>query len=95
MAASSWRSWLWWAALAPTLLGCQGLYGTQGLPHDPLFASKTPLAAKADLIPPIAFAYLEPAVPPNPFLLKDRPLYADKSGGSVPGTLTNRTGDQD
>ncbi len=93
MAASNWRTWLWSAVLAPALIGCQGLCGTQGPPHDPLFISKAPLSAKAELNPPVAFAYLEPTMPPDPFFLKNRPVYGD-TGNSVPATLTNREKDQ-
>ena len=95
MAASNWRNWLRWAMLAPCLTGCQGFFGNDGPPHDPLFLSKTPMSAKAKLAPPVAFAYLEPALPRDPFLAKDAPIFADKNGGSVSGTLTNRTKDQD
>jgi hypothetical protein len=95
MGASTWRNWLWWAILAPGLAGCQGLFNNQGPPRDPLFFSKTPISAKPELTPPIAFAYLEPSLPRDPFLVKNPAVFADKSGGTVPGTLTNRTSGED
>ena len=90
MFASNWRNWLRWAILLPTLTGCQGFFGTQGPPRDPLFVSKTPMSARAEFAPPVTFAYLEPAVPRDPFSVKNDPLLADKNSRPVPGTLTNR-----
>jgi hypothetical protein len=90
MSSSIWRNWLRWAILTPCLLGCHNLFGTQGPPHDPLFLSKTPMTAKAQFSPPIAFAYLEPTVPRDSFLDKDAPVVVDKNDRKVPGTLTNR-----
>lgn len=95
MAASRWRSWLWWATLAPCLAGCQGLANSQNPPRDPLFFSKVPMSAKAELTPPVAYAYLEPSMPRDPFVTPKSPVYADKNGGAVPGVLTNRAKVQD
>jgi hypothetical protein len=74
--------------LAVALAGCKGLFGSQGLPHDPMFLDKQPIAAKAKSAPPQALAYAEPTPPVNPSLA-GRPLIAAPSR-SVPGTLTNR-----
>lgn len=68
--------------------GCKGLFGSQGLPHDPMFLDKQPVAAKARSAPPVALAYAEPTPPVNP-TLADRPLLASPPR-PVPGTLMNR-----
>jgi hypothetical protein len=87
---SIWRNWIRWTILAPCLVGCHHLFETQGPPHDPLFLSKTPMTAKAQFAPPVAFAYLEPTLPRDPFLEKNAPVLVDKSDRMVPGALTNR-----
>jgi hypothetical protein len=95
MSASIWRGWVCWAILMTCLTGCQGLFGTQGPPHDPLFLSKTPMSARAELAPPIAIAYLEPTVPLDPSLAKNAPVLVDHNGPPVPAKLTNRPNEQD
>jgi hypothetical protein len=91
MAASIWRTWLGWAILVPCTTGCQGFFGNQGPPHDPLFLSKTPMSAKAELAPPIAIARLEPTAPRDPYYATNAPALANQNGRPVPGTLTNRS----
>ena len=91
MPALTWRNWLPWAILVPCLPGCQGLFKSEGPPRDPLFVSKTPMTAKAQYAPPVALAYLEPALPRDPCLAKDAPALADKNGRPVKGTLTGRS----
>ena len=75
--------------LAIGLTGCKALFGSQGLPHDPLFLDKQPIAAKANSSPPIALAYAEPTPPVNPSLA-GRPAMIAAPPRPVPGTLTNR-----
>jgi hypothetical protein len=79
--------------LACSLTGCKGLFGNQGLPHDPMFLDKKPIEAKARYAPPIALAYSEPVPPTHPSAqppaLAGRPSLPPKSS-PVPGTLTNR-----
>jgi hypothetical protein len=70
-------------ALFGCLVGCKGIFGSQGLPQDPLFLDKRPLEAKAIFAPPVTIAYSEPLPPTNPYL-------AQRGSNSVPGTLTNR-----
>lgn len=74
--------------LAIALAGCKGLFGSQGLPHDPMFLDKQPIVAKAKSAPPQALAYAEPTPPVNPSLA-GRPMIAAPPR-PVPGTLTNR-----
>jgi hypothetical protein len=54
------------------LAGCKGLFGSQGLPDDPLFLDKKPLESRAESGPPVALSYSEPAPPSNPYFAKDR-----------------------
>ncbi len=63
--------------------GCKGLFGSQGLPHDPMFLDRSPVEVKAHYEPPVMLAYSEPVPPANPFLAK-------RPSGPVQGTLTNR-----
>ena len=55
------------------LAGCKGLFGSQGLPDDPLFLDKKPLESRAQTGPPVARGYSEPVPPANPSFAKDRP----------------------
>lgn len=95
MLASNWRSWLRWAILVPCLTGCQGFSASQGPPHDPLFRSKTPVAAKAEYAPPVTLAYMEPTPPNTPLHKQNAPVIVDHDAPKVPGTLTNRPGSDD
>jgi hypothetical protein len=88
---SNWRSWLFCALLTPTFLGCQSIYPPAGLPRDPLFLSKTPVAAKARFAPPVVLAYREPTAPQG-FMFANVP---DNAPPTVPATLTNRPAKQD
>jgi hypothetical protein len=92
MPTSIWRAWLLWAILVIGLAGCQGMSSPKG-PQDPLFLSKVPINAKAELAAPVTFAYLEPAMPKDPFERLNAPALADQSEGRVPATLTNRPKD--
>ena len=74
--------------LAIALAGCKGLFGSQGLPHDPMFLDKQPIAAKPKSAPPMALAYAEPTPPVNPSLAGPPMIAAPPR--PVPGTLTNR-----
>ncbi len=73
--------------LALAAAGCKGLFASQGLPHDPMFLDKQPIAAKAQSAPPITLAFAEPTPPVNPALANRALLAAPRP---VPGTLTNR-----
>jgi hypothetical protein len=42
--------------------GCQ----STAMPEDPLFLSKKPIESKAELAPPVALVYSEPAMPRDP-----------------------------
>jgi len=86
------------------LVGCQGLFGPQGMPQDPLFLSRKPLEVKAKSAPPQEIACSEPALPPRPGEEPKSGAIAQgqesKSSPStetkrtVPGTLTKRTKSQ-
>ena len=52
-------------ALLLVILGCKGMFGSQGLPADPLFANRKPIESKATAGPPVATPDREP-VPPVP-----------------------------
>jgi hypothetical protein len=95
MSTSNWRKWLCGAILVSCLSGCRSFFTSDGPPHDPLFLSKTPMSARVDFASPVAFAYLEPTMPKDPFLAENPPVLVDKNGPSVPGTLTNRVSDVD
>ena len=47
--------------------GCQGIFGPQGLPADPLFANRKPIESKAIAGPPIATPDREPTPPVQTF----------------------------
>jgi hypothetical protein len=76
-------------ALVLGMAGCKGLVGSQGLPHDPMFLDKQPIAAKPRNTPPVALAFAEPTPPVNPYLVQQPPLLAAPPR-PVPATLTNR-----
>lgn len=78
MTVSHWRSWLFWASLALGLVGCQSLTSQKGLPQDPIFVSRQPLKAKAEMLPPLALAYSEPAIPVDLFHAKKGPALAER-----------------
>lgn len=65
MSAPKWRNKLT-AAILLALAGCKGWFGPKDLPEDPLFLSRKPVEAKAELQPPVHVAYAEPAMPVNP-----------------------------
>ena len=64
---TEWRVWLAGAVWAIGLAGCQGFFGTQGVPKDPLFVTRKPIEAEpySGLV---AVAFSEPAVPSDPLL---------------------------
>jgi hypothetical protein len=87
MSSRNWRDWQIWLGLGllfSSLAGCQWMFGSKGQPSDPLFEIKKPVAAKAELAPPVTLAYSEPALPHDPIAL------AKRKTPSVPGTLVNR-----
>jgi hypothetical protein len=89
MASLSWQSWHRWAILAPLFMGCQSFFANQGPPNDPLFFSKAPMTAKVEYGPPITYAYLEPSAPLDP--RGNGTVIVEQNARPVPGTLTNRT----
>ncbi len=61
-----------WHGLAPALLllaaaGCKGLFGSHGLPDDPLFANRKPAEGKASQPAPPRWFRSEPRPPFNPY----------------------------
>ncbi len=47
--------------------GCTGLFGSRGLPPDPLFAHRKPVESKALAGPPQDVPLSEPRPPVNPY----------------------------
>jgi hypothetical protein len=45
------------------LSGCKGMFGSQGLPPDPLFANRKPAESKSSAGPPVDTPYAEPTPP--------------------------------
>ena len=45
------------------LSGCKGMFGSQGMPPDPLFANRKPAESKAIAGPPVDTPYSEPTPP--------------------------------
>jgi hypothetical protein len=95
----SWRIWLVAVLVGCWATGCK----SPELPADPLFISRKPIEAKPETAAPVALAYVEPPLPPEPFLMPrfgDRPQIAQPSATTanddrqrkVPGILTNRSG---
>ena len=93
MSKSSWRNWCRWAILAPLFMGCQSFFANQGPPNDPLFFSKTPMAAKVEYGPPVTYAYLEPSVPLD--IAGRGTVIVEQNVRPVPGMLTNRSKEQE
>lgn len=58
--------WLVWATVLPGMSGCQGAFGPDRLPDDPLFARRAPIEAKAEYALPVPVAYFEPTAPASP-----------------------------
>jgi hypothetical protein len=52
--------------------GCKGMFGSQGLPADPLFAHRKPVESKAKAGPPVETPYEEPPPPVQRFLASPR-----------------------
>jgi hypothetical protein len=75
--------------LAMGLAGCKGFFGSQGVPHDPMFLDKQPIEAKPRMSSPQAPAFAETTPPLNPYLAAQQPGL-DGPQRSLPGTLTNR-----
>jgi hypothetical protein len=48
--------------------GCTGLFGSRGLPSDPLFAHRKPVESKALAGPPQDVPLSEPRPPVNPYV---------------------------
>ena len=45
---------------------CNGMFGSQGMPPDPLFANRKPVESKVIAGPPVDTPYSEPAPPEHP-----------------------------
>jgi hypothetical protein len=52
--------------------GCKAMFGSQGLPADPLFANRKPVESKAIAGPPIETPYQEPPPPVQRFVASPR-----------------------
>ncbi len=59
------RRQIWLKAVLAAVcgLGCRGIWGGQGIPDDPMFASRKPVEAKAAMAAPVALAFVEPPIP--------------------------------
>ena len=76
--------WQIWALLAPLLLaGCR-LFGSGGLPRDPLFVTQKPVEGKIISTAPIAVAAVEPTPPSAPDDIANRPAYAQRKPSTLP-----------
>jgi hypothetical protein len=84
------RACLFCVPLLACLAGCQGIFGNQGVPDDPLFLDKKPLEAKAELAPPIALVYTPLTPPANPYFADERARAAPLGRPTVPARLTSR-----
>ena len=77
--------WQTWALLAPlALAGCRGLFGSAGLPRDPLFVSQKPIEGKIVSTAPVAVAAVEPPPPSVPDEIANRPAYAQRKPSTLP-----------
>ena len=56
------------ALLLLCAVGCKSMFGSRGLPPDPLFANKKPVETQAIAGPPTAWPHVEPAPPVNPYV---------------------------
>lgn len=85
MFQANWRNWRL-LAIPPilTLAGCQGLFGSQGPPRDPLFLSVRPVEGKSAGAGPLAVAVAEPSLPPVPEEIYNRPSYAQRRATTSP-----------
>ena len=52
--------------------GCKAMFGSQGLPADPLFANRKPVESKANAGPPVEMPYREPPPPVQRFIVSPR-----------------------
>jgi hypothetical protein len=75
------------------LAGCKGLFGSHGLPEDPLFVDRKPLESKADTARPAAPGWTEPAPPANPYAVQ-RLLPPESNLTAHPFGLGNRESEQ-
>ena len=84
----NWGSWRFWRRWAPMVLlalaGCQGVFGRQGLPRDPLFVSRRPVPGNVSGVTPAGVAAIEPALPPVPQEIANRPAYARRKAPALP-----------
>ena len=79
--------------LCLSLVGCEGILGPKGPPHDPLLVVHKPLDGKAVSGPPTVIAYSEPDLPKHFDNLENQPSYAGSTPRRIPGVLTNRVRD--
>jgi hypothetical protein len=77
------------------LAGCTSLFGSKGLPEDPLFLSRKPIEAKAEMSTPVHISYSEPRLPLNNVgspVVQKKPLEKRPSPNTlVPAVPTNRS----
>ena len=85
MKLGNWRNWRSWA-IAPllALAGCQGVFGPQGLPKDPLFLGRRPIEGKASQAAPVVLAAVEPSPPSAPVEIASRPTFAQRKTPELP-----------
>lgn len=69
--------------------GCTGLFGSRGLPSDPLFAHRKPVESKALAGPPEDVPPSEPHAPVNPYVPDHASPQAQKSPAGA--SLTDGT----
>lgn len=48
--------------------GCKSMFGSRGMPPDPIFANRKPVESKAVSGPPMSAPYNEPPPPVNPYV---------------------------
>jgi len=66
------------------LAGCQGVFGPQGLPKDPLFVNQRPIEGKAKSAAPVGIAAVDPAPPLAPLEITSRPAFAQRKAPELP-----------
>jgi hypothetical protein len=83
------KAWRGWQIGLAGLLGCLGCQlSEQGIPRDPLFVSRKPVAAKPELTAPVTIAFAEPVMPVDPVVA----LAKRNATQTVPGVLTVNPG---
>src|SRR5262245_503113 len=85
MKRASWQIGRIWAVLPILFLaGCQSVLRPQGLPKDPLFIRQQPIEGKSTGAVPTRIAAMDPAPPPLPVPMTNRPAYARRPSAALP-----------